>query len=235
MFLGIRSDGGFYFTTNFAESKPALYEFLPVPQAWTLSLELMFYVLVPFLARRKTYVLLSLIAASLAIRFYTYIVADFYHDPWTYRFFPAELAFFISGMVSYRLYLWVSEKRINGNLAMIATVVVLCVTVGYQFLPDGAVRQWAYYGLLFSLMPFLFMFSNSHRSTDGWIGELSYPMYISHVFVLLALSPLLERIPSSHVTLVVCAATVLFSLLLMRFVSTPIENYRQNRIRALGR
>jgi len=227
LFQGIRSDGGLYFTTNFAETKPGLYTFLPVPQAWTLSLELMFYVLAPFLARRKTYVLLSLMAAGLVIRFYIYFVADLYHDPWTYRFFPAELAFFIAGMVSYRLYLWVNEKRISGNLAMIATVVVLCATVGYQFLPGGAVRQWAYYGLLFSLMPFLFIFSNSHRSTDGWIGELSYPMYISHVFVLLALSPLLKGISSSLITLIVCAATVLFSLVLMRFVSTPIESYQQ--------
>jgi len=234
LFLGIRSDGGLYFTTNFTESKPALYEFLPVPQAWTLSLELMFYVLAPFLARRKTYVLLSLIAASLVIRFYIYFVADLYQDPWTYRFFPAELAFFVAGMVCYRSYLWVNEKRISGYVATIATVVVICATIGYEFLPGYAVRQWAYYGLLFSLMPFLFMFSSSHRSTDAWIGELSYPMYISHVFVLLALSPLLKGISSSLVTLIVCAATVLFSLELMRYVSTPIEKYRQNRIRAQG-
>ncbi len=235
LFQGIRSDGGLYFTTNFTETKPGLYTFLPVPQAWTLSLELMFYVLAPFLARTKTHVLLSLIAASLAIRFYIYFVADLYHDPWTYRFFPAELAFFIAGIVSYRLYLWVNGKGISGNLAMIATIVVLCATAGFQFLPGGAEKQWAYYGLLFSLMPFLFIFSNLHRSTDGWIGELSYPIYISHVFVLLALSPLLKGISSSLITPIVCAATVLFSLVLMRFVSTPIESYRQNRIRALGK
>ena len=233
LFLGIHPDQSLYFTTDFTESEPDLYTFLPVPQAWTLSLELMFYGLVPFLAKRKTYVLLILIAASLAIRFYIYFVADLYQDPWTYRFFPAELAFFIAGMVSYRLYLWVNEKRISGSVALIATIAVLCATVGYQFLPGYAVKQWAYYGLLFSLMPFLFIFSNSHRSTDGWIGELSYPMYISHVFVLLALSPLLKGMSSSLITLIACAATVLFSLVLMRFVSTPIESYRQNRISAV--
>jgi peptidoglycan/LPS O-acetylase OafA/YrhL len=235
LFLGIRPDEGLYFTTDFRESKPPLFEFLPVPQAWTLSLELMFYILAPFLARRRTYILLCLIAGSLALRLYIYFVADLYHDPWTYRFFPAELAFFIAGMVSYRLYLWLKERTFSGNLAPAATIAVLCTTIGFQFLPGYVERQWAYYGLLFWLMPFLFIFSNSHHSTDGWLGELSYPMYVCHVFVLLALSPLLKGISSGLASFVACAATVLFSLALMHFVSAPIDNYRQGRIRGLGR
>lgn len=232
LFLGVRPDGVLHFTTDFAKSEPALFTFLPVPQAWTLSLELMFYLLAPFLARTRTHALLILMAASLALRLYVYFEAGLYHDPWTYRFFPTELAFFIAGMVSFRLYEWVNAKQVSASVAAAATLIVVGATVGHQFLPGGAIVHWAYYVLLFAFMPFLYIFSNSHRSTDGWIGELSYPIYVSHVFVLLALSPLLERIPASLTTPIVCVATALLSLVLMRFVSTPIERYRQERVLA---
>ena len=99
---------------------------------------------------------------------------------------------------------------------------VLGVTVGWQWLPGGTFKQWGYACLL-ALLPCLFVFSTLHR-WDSWIGELSYPIYISHVFVLFALSPLLKEIhPSIHIHLIVSVATVLFSVALLRFVAIPIK------------
>jgi peptidoglycan/LPS O-acetylase OafA/YrhL len=233
LFQGLEPRQGLYLTAHFDTSQPPVYSFMAVPQAWTLSLELVFYLLAPWLARRTTPVLLALIMLSLALRLYVYFVADLYKDPWTYRFFPTELAFFIAGMVSYRLYLAIGKQRISGTVASIATLVVLGVTVGYQWLPGGTIRQWSYYGLLLALMPCLLVFSSSHR-LDNWIGELSYPIYISHVFVLFALSPWLKEYPSIHIPLIVSVITVLFSVALMRFVSAPIESYRMRRVEALG-
>ena len=234
LFQGLEPHQGLYLTAHFEASKPAVYSFMPVPQAWTLSLELVFYLLAPWLARRTTPVLLALIMLSMILRLYIYFVVDLYKDPWTYRFFPTELAFFIAGMVSYRLYLSIGKPRISGAAAVLATLVVLGVTVGWQWLPGGTFKQWSYYGLLLALMPCLFVFSSSHR-WDNWIGELSYPIYISHVFVLFALSPLLKEIhPSIHMQLIVSVATVLFSVALLRFVSAPIESYRMRRVEALG-
>ena len=234
LFQGLEPHQGLYLTAHFEASKPAVYSFMPVPQAWTLSLELVFYLLAPWLARRTTPVLLALIMLSMILRLYIYFVVDLYKDPWTYRFFPTELAFFIAGMVSYRLYLSIGKPRISGAAAVLATLVVLGVTVGWQWLPGGTFKQWGYYGLLLALMPCLFVFSSSHR-WDNWIGELSYPIYISHVFVLFALSPLLKEIhPSIHMQLIVSVATVLFSVALLRFVSAPIESYRMKRVEVLG-
>jgi peptidoglycan/LPS O-acetylase OafA/YrhL len=232
LFQAFTPDGQLYFTANFQLSEPQVFSLMPLPQAWTLSLELMFYILAPLLVQRKTRVLLLVIAASLAVRLYTYLGAGLYHDPWTYRFFPSELAFFVSGMVSYRLYLRIKKSPLgNAGAAIAATTVILSITLGYQLLPRGIVTQWTYYGMLFCLLPWLFIFSDRHRMSDGWIGELSYPIYISHVLVLLALSPLLKSVPTAHNNVVVCTSTVLFSLALMRFVSTPLENYRQQRVK----
>jgi peptidoglycan/LPS O-acetylase OafA/YrhL len=233
LFQGLEPHQGLYLTADFAASKLPVYSFMAVPQAWTLSLELMFYLFAPWLARKTTPVLLALVMLSLALRLYIYFVADLYQDPWTYRFFPTELAFFMAGMVSYRLYLAIGKQRIGGAAAAIVTLAVLGITAAYWWLPGGALRQWGYYGLLVALLPCLLVFSNSHR-WDGWIGELSYPMYISHVFVLFALSPALKEVSAIHVPLIVSVVTVLFSVALMRFVSVPIESYRMRRVEALG-
>lgn len=230
LFQGIDSGGGLYFTTNFMATKPALYTFLPLPQAWTLSLELMFYVIAPFFVKRRTSTLISVIFVSLLLRLYIYFGADLYHDPWTYRFFPTELAFFLAGVVSYRLYVLIGDKSVR-IMPTIATLLVVGVTIAYQWFPGGATKQWLYYSLVWALMPLLFMFSKSKGSMDGWIGELSYPIYISHIFVLLLLSPFLDRLsPSSHIVVIVCVATVMFSVALMRFVMTPVEKFRQKRV-----
>lgn len=234
LFQALEPHQGLYLTSDFAASNPPVFSFMAVPQAWTLSLELMFYLVAPWLARRTTPVLLGLITLSLALRLYIYFVAGLYQDPWTYRFFPTELAFFVGGMVSYRLYLAIGKQRISSARAGIATLLVLGVTLGYQWLPGGAIKQWGYYGLLFALMPCLLVFSNSQR-LDSWIGELSYPIYVSHVLVLFALSPLLREVhPSIHIQLIVSVVTVLFSVALMRFVSAPIESYRVRRVEALA-
>ena len=68
-----------------------------VPQAWTLSIEIMFYILVPFVVR-KIRVIALLFSLSLFIRFLAISFGFGLHDPWTYRFFPFELALFFLGL-----------------------------------------------------------------------------------------------------------------------------------------
>jgi peptidoglycan/LPS O-acetylase OafA/YrhL len=232
LFLGADTSGHLYFTTNFWETSPGLYTFMAVPQAWTLSLELMFYVIAPFLVKRNIYALLSIISASLIIRFCIYFFGGLYHDPWTYRFFPTELAFFLAGTISYRLYLVIREKSFDNRIPTLATVFVVCITLGYQFIPGGFIKQWFYYGLVVLVMPLLFIFSNSYRLWDGRVGELSYPIYISHIFIIALLSPLLKsHLVSKHIGIIVCVATIIFSIILIRFVIDPIENYRRQRVK----
>jgi len=231
LFQAIDDQGGLLFTPDFENTEPALYTFMPLPQAWTLSLELMFYVLAPYFAKKTTATLVGLILASLALRLVLYFGADLYHDPWTYRFFPTELAFFLAGMVSYRAYAVVKEQFVGNGTTILSTAFLIGVTVGYQFFPGDWEKQWLYYALVLALIPAIFREATSQGSIDGWMGELSYPIYISHIFVLLSLSPLLASIgPSIHINLIVCLGTVAFSWLLVRFVVRPLEDYRQRRV-----
>ena len=54
LFLGLNtSDGSLFFTQNFRESSPPLFNFLFLPQAWTIGVEISFYLIAPFIVRRK--------------------------------------------------------------------------------------------------------------------------------------------------------------------------------------
>lgn len=94
LFLGLNpTSGGLFFTENFRNSNPQVHSFIFVPQAWTVGLELMFYLIAPFLVRRKIVTILILTAFTLCLKMFFYN-SGFNHDPWTYRFFPTELLFF---------------------------------------------------------------------------------------------------------------------------------------------
>jgi peptidoglycan/LPS O-acetylase OafA/YrhL len=71
--------------------------FTAVPQAWTLGLELCFYLLAPFLVRLRTMWLTVLIAASIGLRVYLQL-----GTPYDRSLFPLELPLFLTGMVIFR-------------------------------------------------------------------------------------------------------------------------------------
>ena len=66
MFAGVKNSS-LVFSTNFLNSDVALYQGLLVPQAWTLGVELSFYLLAPFILPR-TPILLVLLALSIVLR-----------------------------------------------------------------------------------------------------------------------------------------------------------------------
>ena len=114
MFLGLNIESGsMFFTNNFTLTNPQFHDFLLIPQAWTIGLELIFYLIAPFLVRRKIRIILILISISVLIRCYIYFILDMQHDPWTYRFFPSELALFLIGTISYHIYNYFNNNSIN--------------------------------------------------------------------------------------------------------------------------
>jgi peptidoglycan/LPS O-acetylase OafA/YrhL len=232
-FLGLDSaGGGLFFTSRFADTHPRCYEFLVVPQAWTLGIELLFYLVAPFIVRRRAVVVVCLIAASLSLRLALHSGLGYNHDPWTYRFFPSELALFLAGTLAYKLYRHLSSSRQSCFSVRIQGAVVTAyfsLLLAFQFLP---LTKTPFYLLTGIALPFIFQFTKSLK-LDAKIGELSYPMYISHVLVISAVTPLIERFGLQQQSgPISVAATVLFSAALVRFVVDPIEVFRQSRVAA---
>jgi peptidoglycan/LPS O-acetylase OafA/YrhL len=110
LFFRDNAGEGFRFTPAFASHPEPLYRFLVMPQCWSVSIELAFYAIVPFLNRWNSIWLGGLLLLSSSLRFITYGPMGMNNDPWIYRFFPFELTWFLSGMLGWRLLDWVERK-----------------------------------------------------------------------------------------------------------------------------
>lgn len=187
MWLGFEPNGSLQFVENFKTSNPAVHNFLLIPQAWTLSLELMFYVIAPFLVRSPKK-LLAVAALSILLRFVLYS-KGYDYDPWTYRLFPTELVFFAVGSLLYFVY-----KRMDNVPSYMGYVSLgmLVITLGYSYIPDASiynisVKQQGYYILSACFIPYLFSYSKKMK-WDRLLGETSYPIYLVHIFVIYILN-----------------------------------------------
>ncbi|MFZ6693376.1 hypothetical protein [Undibacterium sp. SXout20W] len=137
MFVGVEAHQ-LVFSTDFSKSEIVLFPALLVPQAWTLGVELSFYLIAPFILREKR-TMLMLLALSLCVRVYLLYIGLGEHDPWTYRFFPTELAFFLLGALSHQyispLYIKFLAFGQMQKYASISTYALIFFTLLYSFIP----------------------------------------------------------------------------------------------------
>lgn len=261
MFLEEDGNGSLKFTSDFWNNKVPLWHYLWIPQAWSVGLELTFYLFAPFLVWKTPGKAIFLIAgASLIARIICYVKLSWLHDPWVYRFFPFELLHFCYGMIGYRIMQanprWFQKLREFGNLnqfrsslawyACIFSIGFFCVWMhcNITMLGKSYAESWVsgggecfYLAALASWVLFIpAVFSlTQDNATDRAIGELSYPIYLLHFSVVLIASDCLGVPKAMHgeasTVITVAIATLLQVLLFM-----PFERVRQsyiNRERAI--
>jgi len=234
MFFGIEH-GALAFTGNFARSEVPLYQGLLVPQAWTLGVEMSFYLVAPFVLHSPRR-LMALLVASMALRAVLVATGIGMTDPWTYRFFPTELALFLVGSLSHQVLLprckaW--TRRIprlpEAGTAVLVVYCVLHFSIGL----NHNVRDALAVLLFAALLPLAFLFQSRHR-LDKAIGELSYPIYICHSLVIMFFSWLLNDVETNQpmlFTALVVTGCIAFSALLNGLIADPVERLR-SRLRS---
>ncbi|NYS14850.1 acyltransferase [Achromobacter xylosoxidans] len=230
MFFGIEQ-GGLAFTGSFAHSEVPLYQGLLVPQAWTLGVEMSFYLVAPFVLHSPRR-LLVLLVASLALRAALIASGIGLGDPWTYRFFPTELALFLLGSLSHQVLLprWQAWSRRVARLPELGTALLLLYALAHFSIGLPPTLRDGIAVLLFAaLLPLAFLFQSRHR-LDKAIGELSYPIYICHALVILFFGWLLDgtqaRQPAMFMALVV-AGCIGLAALLNSLIAEPVERLRR--------
>ena len=237
LFLGLDpQQGTLFWTNNFLAQEVPIYAFLLVPQAWSIGVEIAFYLVAPLIVRRNVYQVGGLILLSLLLRAYLYYGLGWHFDPWTYRFFPTELAFFLFGTLAFRLYEWLKRQTWPPAIAWGITLLVLGMTILYPLLPtplgDEELKMWCHYALILLGLPFVFLATTTSK-LDRWVGELSYPVYLVHFLIL----TLLRIIPgTAALGFSEGAVALLLSLvaawLLNVSIANPVEKLRQARIDA---
>jgi len=215
---------------------PQVYPLATLRPAWSLGLELLFYLIAPFIVRLRTRWIGILALLSLGARFAAYHFG-LDHDPWNYRFFPFELALFLMGVISYRLYKGFDHGA--GRVLRIAMVILLfagvfslryaivkCEAFGYA---SDVVLLWPFYAFVVLALPCLFV-ETARSKIDATLGDLSYPIYLVHypIIVLYSGGLILDSTTRNSLTILVLTLAVSWPILWL--VDKPINRFRQARV-----
>jgi len=199
------------------------------PPAWSLAVELGFYLLAPFVLKsaKKTfmYVLFGCIYL-VSINSLTFPLASlgFIRPVESYAFnyylYASSFVFFGGGALAYHLY---KEKVQVHYFAALGTILLLSFT-------QTIMPFWHLFFICLAIPP-LFNYTAKNK-LDRVIGELSYPAYILHFPILLFLRPyaahLTERFSYISLGTIVAIVSCLFGLLLYFFLEKRIDNYRNS-------
>jgi peptidoglycan/LPS O-acetylase OafA/YrhL len=231
MFVGLDASGSIHFVRHYLLSTPPVFTLLICPAAWSLGVELMFYLVAPFLVKRKIQVILFLMFLSLVLRLIIYKTGHYY-DPWTYRFFPTELLFFLLGNISYRIYKRLIGYKRTPKIGMYSMFgFILCIIL-FRYIPGSyEIKQYLFYVLFTFFVAAIFIYTKNNP-VDRFIGELSYPIYLFHISIILYFIPLfgLKFSNGSLKSLAALLLTIIFSTILVQYLIRPIDNYRNKRI-----
>jgi peptidoglycan/LPS O-acetylase OafA/YrhL len=202
--------------------------------AWTLSLEIMFYLLAPIVKILSSRILLGIWASSFAIKLSLFYLGK--SDPWNYRFFPAELCLFLTGTFLARIKMNQTKFQnislfmsLRNNPFVIPAISIAYFIFATRFCSYFTVLDWPVFIIGLAII-FLIALTPKY-SGSSLLGELSYPIYLCHFLVISILSkfdgfqffgPLLQY-------LVFVSSTVAISVLLVR-IFTPLNNVRKHII-----
>lgn len=222
LFLYRTFDGGLGFTSNFNQAGTLPIHLYAVnPPAWSLSIEILFYLLVPWLVGHPRRMLV-VAALALAARVFAWR-AGLDHDPWTYRFLPFELSLFLAGALSYHF-----MARGVGNYRKFAGVYFGAILVALLMFSSvhsavGEMAYWLFYLLVFAALPTIFI-ATKNSAVDRKLGEFSFPIYLCHL-PLLAFLLAVVQVPREWLAYAGLPVIILAATQLLRFQSW-IEHYR---------
>lgn len=196
-------------------------EFRTVGQAWSIGLEIWFYLLAPWIVRLPARTLIFVALSSSALKAWMEV-----NGMLTYFFFPAQLCFFVAGMCAQRLW-----KRYQRSIQSAPQFGMWCVagtsvfTTLFPFIHLPGLR-WLYYLFCFTALPLIFERTRA-MSWDRTFGNLSYPVYLLHMLVLSVWTTVFKNWPPAAPVLVL---TLGISWVLLKCLEEPVDAWRQKRI-----
>jgi peptidoglycan/LPS O-acetylase OafA/YrhL len=211
----------FYWAMDGGASAKA-WSYILVPQGWSLSMELCFYLLAPFILCLRFHWAGCIFLLSLALRLFLVSKGPEY-DLLLRRCFPAELCLFLLGSFGYVLFLQIRGRPVK-HLGLISWVVLLAVLLSFDYMTE----EYAFTLLALTTavcIPFIFNATKDNR-LDRFLGEISYPFYVVHFLIVAFFDEYLEEYPLFPLMATVFVA----SLILYYGVDEPLNRWRQRRL-----
>jgi peptidoglycan/LPS O-acetylase OafA/YrhL len=185
--------------------------------AWSIGMEIWFYLLAPYLLRMRLTILAGVMIGGLALRSGLDLLGE---NP--YYFFPAQLPLFIFGALAYRI--GRAPTRVFAATG-VALVICGCVLFGPLVGLDERYKWLMYVSFAFAV-PSLFNATKRSRF-DRAVGELSYPIYLTHWTLLNVVGVVCRRVGIRSAGELAAVVTVVVSFLLFNYVDRPISGWRE--------
>ena len=211
-----------HLTNNYQIEPNPGHHYMLIPQAWSLSLELMFYALIPFINKWKIKWIILTIILSFFARFAFYYLLKLDFDPWTYRFFPFEIGFFLLGTLSYKLSKYLNRINISG---LYFTAIFILSMMIFSYFPnlDYQLKSSLLTIFIILTLPKIFEYFSKSK-LDRKVGELSYPVYIVHILVFKLLR---SHVDKPYLTISAIIVSILISIVILKLYYLYIEPKRK--------
>lgn len=225
---------GLHWSTAFWRSSPVLPAFMLIPPAWSLSLELTFYAIAPWILRQRTRWIAVLLSLSVAIRFALWC-AGLRTDPWSYRFFPSEVSLFLVGALAYRhIYCNARLQKLSRKAKLFALGIIPAVVI-YPLYNHSQGLFFSTTKLLYlvyavTAIPLLFRITGAF-ALDRKLGELSYPLYLCHFSIVQALNHFASRVSVLVRVSIAIAISCAVAWICVVVLERPLDHFRQSRVR----
>jgi len=200
--------------------------------AWSLGVEMTFYLIAPFLLRSLTGTVLVLLM-SVLVRAALVNVFGFF-ESWTYHFFPSTVLFFLLGHLSRLLS---ARLRLSPKLTcsfLLPSILFSLLSVGQSF--DNPYFYLSVTCFAVSL-PGVFALTKDTKALN-FMGDISYAVYLTQLLVVTYILPFslifLLRFSyfSNHAVALACSVALL-GIALTAVVATTAEIFVEKRMSAL--
>ena len=219
---------------NYQDSEIPLRMMLIIPQSWSLGIEVAFYLIAPFLCKKSTRTLIAIWSILVFVKI-TAATLGLNYDPWTHRFFPFELPMFLTGILLYRI-----RRRLKTNSYLLSSfhsyALLVSFYIGFSLLISSVDVEKNLQKFILLFVTTLVVILGNFNGSDRFLGDLAYPIYLTHVFMIDFCFFMISHFPEklaryeflkTHLvqTLLILLSTLLLSYTLLVIVK-PIERIR---------
>jgi len=222
--LGIDTPDYLFYWNPSGNASVKAWSFVLVPQAWSLSMECYFYLLAPFILRRRVQWVVVVFLASLGLRFFI-VSRGAEYDLFLRRFFPAELCLFLCGYFSYLIFHRVKRYDLKYSTGLLSWAVLLSSLLLYSKINEE--YSLALLAVIMTLsVPFIFNMTKDNK-IDRFLGNISFPIYMVHFLVI----AFLEDYVPEYSLWILLPPVCLAALGVHYGIEMPIDRWRQRRIK----
>lgn len=198
-----------------------------LPPAWSLGLEVLFYLVIPFLVLlnvRGPFFIASVLVFCVACL--GYVNTDF----WGYRLLPGVLFMFLCG--SY-LYDHVKRDRIMVGFTCLASLAA-CIAILCGVIPKAPFNTEVTAGIAFGVPAVYFLSRFGYHKIDEFFGNISYGVFLNHFVVIYAAEAMGYKDATPTYVISVVVVAFICSGISYYLVERPALKWR-NLIRARSR